>query len=147
MENISCDTCGFSVDNNGKNMVCNQYRKSKGVYVKPCVNYFYWVPVENEGTTSSPDNYKTLQDALDGAYQQASNGKGKERHADDEPFENQKICQITRWLGNGPASPLLFQVVKKALESDRLTPEAAVHELQGVINYAAACIIILEERK
>jgi hypothetical protein len=90
-------------------------------------------------------DYDSLLTVLTGAFEQASSGKGKERHADNDAFENQKICQITRWLGEGPASPVLFQVVKKALEADRLDPAAAIHELYGTIVYASAAIIVLKE--
>jgi len=91
--------------------------------------------------------YHALKLILDGAYNQASEGKGRERHADGEPFEKQKICTIARWVKGSPAAGPLQQVIKKAAESARLSPEKAIHELYGVINYAAAAIIILEEEK
>jgi len=91
------------------------------------------------------NQYDTLALELQFALDQAKSGKGKERHADDEPFENQKICVITRWVKNSIAAPLLYQVIKKAAESARMEPEHALHELDGVINYAAAAKIIIRE--
>ena len=90
------------------------------------------------------DKYHSLKLVLDGAYQQASRGKGRERHADGEPFERQKICTIARWVQGSPAAGPLQQVIKKAAESARLPLDSAIHELYGVINYAAAAIIVLE---
>jgi hypothetical protein len=90
--------------------------------------------------------YDSLRRVLQGAADQASDGKGKERHADDEPFEQQKICVINRWLEGSPVAGALFQVVKKTVESSRLSDSAAIHELQGAVNYLAAAIILLEER-
>jgi hypothetical protein len=90
--------------------------------------------------------YAALDKVLQGAYDQASTGKGKERHADDEPFENQKICVINRWLSGSPVAGALFQAVKKTVESSRLSGERAINELRGAINYLAAAIILLEEK-
>jgi hypothetical protein len=94
----------------------------------------------------SHGNYASLARTLRGAYDQASKGKGKERHADDEPFQHQKICVINRWLAGSPVAGALFQAVKKTVESARLSDSAAIHELRGAINYLAAAIILLEER-
>lgn len=35
-------------------------------------------------------NYKSLYNVFQEAYKQASEGKGKERHANNEPYEQQK---------------------------------------------------------
>jgi hypothetical protein len=90
--------------------------------------------------------YDSLSRVLQGAYKQASEGKGKERHADMEPFQYQKICVINRWLEGSPVAGALFQAVKKTVESSRLSDSAAIHELEGAINYLAAAILLLEER-
>jgi hypothetical protein len=98
-------------------------------------------------TKADPNHlYDSLKRVLQGAADQASDGKGKERHADDEPFQYQKICVINRWLEGSPVAGALFQAVKKTVESSRLSDSAAIHELQGAINYLAAAIILLEER-
>jgi hypothetical protein len=95
----------------------------------------------------SDNRYKELERILLDAMEQASGGKGKERHADGEAFENQKICVINRWLKGSPVAGALFQAVKKAVESSRMTPDAAIRELYGSINYLAAGIRLLEEIK
>lgn len=91
------------------------------------------------------DRYKELARVLYDAYEQAAGGKGKERHADGENFENQKICVINRWLSQSPVAGPLFQAVKKAVESSRLEYGAAIGELYGAINYISAAILLLEE--
>jgi hypothetical protein len=61
--------------------------------------------------------YVVLMDVLQEALNQASEGKGKERHAKEgEAFEDQPICEIARRLDGGP----LYQAVKKIYESKRL---------------------------
>lgn len=90
-----------------------------------------------------PDEYLSLRNVLVDAIKQASEGKGKERHASEgEAFENQPICEIARRLGGGD----LFQAVKKIYESVRLPGEAGVRELLGSIVYIAAEIIVRRER-
>ena len=89
------------------------------------------------------DNYAALKRVLGYAVLQASEGKGKERHADGEPFERQKICRIARSVGIGFP---LGQALKKAEEAERLEPGAAMREILGAINYLAASYLILEER-
>ena len=89
-------------------------------------------------------NYQELEKVYQGALSQAALGKGKERHADGEPFEKQKICTIARWVGGSPVAGPLQQVIKKAAESARMEPDQAIRELYGVINYAAAAIIVLK---
>ena len=90
--------------------------------------------------------YDSLYKVLLAAYNQASNGKGKERHQlnDDEPFENQKICEIARRLS---VDYNLGQAVKKIYESKRLADERDIAELYGAINYIAAAIIVKQEDK
>ena len=90
----------------------------------------------------APNEYRSLHGVLQEALEQASEGKGKERHASDgEAFENQPICEIARRLDGGP----LYQAVKKIYESQRLPGEAGVRELLGAINYIGAEIILRRE--
>lgn len=90
----------------------------------------------------SKSNYNSLNKVLREAYLQASEGKGRERHASGQPFGMQPICELTRKVGLGFA---LGQAMKKIEESQRLPGEHGVAELLGAINYLAAAIIIRRE--
>lgn len=93
--------------------------------------------------SKSEDDYDLLMDVFGRAINQASKGKGKERHAKDGMrFEDQPICQIGREFGHGFN---LGQARKKMQESLRLRRESAVFELLGAINYIASAIILIEE--
>ncbi len=82
-----------------------------------------------------------LQDALD----QAQYGKGKERHAENgKGFHEQDICREARDLGL--AYPI-GQARKKAKEALRLDPDRAIQDLLGAINYLAAAVIVIGEKK
>lgn len=90
---------------------------------------------------TAPDLYASLRRVLDQAYEQASAGKGNERHANpDERFEDQPIIQIGLNLGSNHFE--IGQAVKKAIESARLPPDRAVAELLGAINYLAAAVLV-----
>ena len=52
------------------------------------------------------DGYASLRDEFAAAAEQASGGKGKERHANDKPFEDQPILAITRLLEGHPCGAL-----------------------------------------
>ena len=94
------------------------------------------------------DPYATLRAVLDAAYDQAANGKGKERHANDKPFHRQPIMEIARMVGPGYQ---LGQACKKAQEAfgmiQRGQPDRAQAELLGAINYLAAAYMLIEEAK
>ena len=87
------------------------------------------------------DNYKLLEEVYAMAHEDASGGKGKERHADDNPYQEQPIMWIEKYF----KSYQLGQSVKKLHESQRLPKEAAINELLGAINYIAAHVIFLKE--
>ena len=91
-------------------------------------------------STAAP-GYERLARVLDRALDQASRGKGKERHAQDLPFNQQPMQQLIRLYGQGFA---LGQAAKKAQESMRLPKDRAVAELLGAINYLAGAVIALE---
>lgn len=99
----------------------------------------------NQGDTAQA--YAPLREALEAAYSQASEGKGKERHANAKPFDKQPIIEIARMVGIGYQ---LGQAMKKAQESkgmvDRGSVQAAQSELLGAINYLAAAWLILKEQ-
>lgn len=89
-------------------------------------------------------NYKSLKEVLDRALDQAANGKGKERHANNDAFEDQVMCYLASQLG--PAGPI-FQACKKAIEANRLPHPASVNELLGAINYLAGAVIEIERKR
>lgn len=92
--------------------------------------------------------YEPLYTALMDAFNQSAFGKGKERHADDRPFEDQLICTTTRDVGLGYPKG---QAIKKIVESTKLRQlkgiDAEIHELLGAIVYVAAAVVILKEQK
>ena len=93
---------------------------------------------------SIDENYLVLHRVLHDALDQAASGKGKDRHAMGEPFEEQLMCLLARQLGpQGPA----FQVCKKVVEACRLPYPANVLEVLGAINYAAGMVIEMERKE
>jgi hypothetical protein len=93
--------------------------------------------------TSVVPGYECLADVLERALNQASRGKGKERHAQDLPFSEQPMQQLIQLYGTGFAGG---QAAKKAQESMRLPRDRAVAELLGGIVYLAGAIIHLEQQ-
>lgn len=85
--------------------------------------------------------YEVLANVLERAYSQAAKGKGAERHAQGEPFQNQVMQDGARRFGIGS---LLFQAFKKSEESQRLPTDRAVNELLGAIVYLAGAVIARE---
>lgn len=93
------------------------------------------------------NNYTELERVLSEAVSQASEGKGKERHAvAGVPFEQQTGCQIARLLGCPTTGPI-YQAIKKAVESERLPRDRAKAELLGAIVYLAAAVLLVEEQE
>lgn len=68
------------------------------------------------GVPVAPDfaevGYEPLAAVLQEALQQASSGKGRERHSQDKPFDRQPILEIGRMLRSADGE--LFQAIKKA---------------------------------
>lgn len=90
--------------------------------------------------------YEPLFSELIEALKQSQDGKGKERHANDKPFMDQPIMDLSRMCGpGGPAQ----QVMKKTQEAlgmcKRGEPDRAINELRGAIIYAAATILTIKE--
>lgn len=90
--------------------------------------------------------YNKLIYVLSAAYHQAAQGKGKERHARNKPFDKQPIMEISRMVGPGYATG---QAMKKLQEAksmmDRGQFAAAKAEALGAINYTAAFFLLIEE--
>jgi hypothetical protein len=77
------------------------------------------------------------------ALSQAQDGKGKERHANDLPFDKQIICTATREEGHGFTRG---QIRKKIEEVKRLpTVDAQIREMLSIIVYAAADIMVMQD--
>lgn len=87
--------------------------------------------------------YESLADVLERAFKQAAEGKGRERHANDLPFDKQPMQLIADKRGVGF---LLGQADKKSEEAMGLPTERAVAELLGAINYIAGAIIFIERK-
>lgn len=93
---------------------------------------------------TSVKGYEKLEAVLVRAYNQAARGKGKERHANDLPFHEQPMQSLIRAHGIGFATG---QACKKAEESLGLSPDHAIAELLGAINYLAGAVIAIESRQ
>lgn len=95
--------------------------------------------------TLSAPGYEALAGILNRAFDQASQGKGKERHANGDPWHLQPIITIARMTGAGGPG---FQVMKKTREAldmaRRGEKDAAVTDLLGAIVYAAATLHLIE---
>lgn len=90
-----------------------------------------------------PSEYISLGLVMQSALEQASKGKGRERHAEDgEAYEDQIICEVARRVGLGYP---LGQAVKKIYEGQRIGGERGVAELLGALNYVAAAVIVMRE--
>lgn len=90
-------------------------------------------------------DYQSLRNVLEAAYKQASEGKGKDRHAQDLPFQEQPMHTISNLLGTHDG--LLYQAIKKCQESKRMEFDPAIAELLGAINYIAGAVIQLQQRQ
>jgi len=94
--------------------------------------------------------YEPLRNVLQAAFDQASEGKGRERHADNRPFAEQPIMTIQSMHGIGIGGGL-YQVIKKTNEAGAMAQrneiDAAERELLGAINYAASVILMLRKQK
>jgi hypothetical protein len=86
------------------------------------------------------EKYGNLKMVYEHAYNQASQGKGKERHSNNDNFLNQPIF----WIEEHFKSFQLGQAIKKIHESQRLDTESAIKELLGAMNYIAAHVIQLQ---
>jgi hypothetical protein len=94
--------------------------------------------------TMSPDPYEDLRAVLDRAFDQATKGKGAERHAQGRPFNDQPMQHLIDLYGQGFS---LGQAGKKMQESMRLPHDRAVAELLGAIVYIAGTIVSMERKQ
>jgi hypothetical protein len=96
-------------------------------------------------TKANYPDYNRLSNVLSLALEQAAAGKGKARHAQGQPFEQQPMQRISQMLGS--AEGMRYQAVKKIQESVRMEDGAAIAELLGAINYLAGTVIYLQNSK
>lgn len=92
------------------------------------------------------EGYEPLAQELMAAYIQASAGKGKERHANNKPWDRQPILEIARTVGPGFQTG---QAMKKLGEATQMFQrgeiDKAIHEIHGAMVYCAAAIIRMRE--
>lgn len=83
--------------------------------------------------------YEQLAAVLQAAFDQAANGKGAERHANDLPFHEQRMQGISGLLNTDGG--MAYQVCKKILEARDMPHAARERELLGAIVYTAGMVI------
>lgn len=113
---------------------------------------------DKPGVEGVPDSHQSLYKVLKEALDQASQGKGQERHANGLPYEEQPMQVISGLLHSSEG--LAWQVIKKTQEAhgilsrarasgdpEQIAKAKAFHrkELLGAINYLAGALIF-EER-
>jgi hypothetical protein len=94
--------------------------------------------------TLDAPGYYSLAAVFERAFKQASEGKGKERHANELPFDQQPMQTIARAHGVGF---LTGQASKKAEEAHGLPHEMKIAELLGAMNYLAGAVVFLEAQQ
>jgi len=96
-----------------------------------------------------PQKYSSLEAVLKDALSQANSGKGVERHANNNNFEDQVICVVGRLLKGHRYAAHAYQAIKKTIEAGRLYDikgkDAAYNEILGAINYLSALAIMIKE--
>ena len=101
-------------------------------------------PVER--ALRSAPGYEQLVEVFTAAHDQAAYGKGKERHANDLPFHEQRMQTISDLVGSPDG--MLYQLVKKTTEGLQFdNPEKREHELLGALNYLAGIVIWLRRHE
>ena len=101
----------------------------------------------NDDDDFIPDepDYDSLRQVLDEAYAQAAHGKGKERHGNELPFEEQPMQTISQLIDSDRG--MAFQAIKKIQEGLRMEiPAARERELLGAINYIAGIVVFYRKR-
>ena len=109
-------------------------------------------PVPTGWNVSTPvldaPGYEVLARELTDAFVQSSEGKGKERHANDRPFDRQPILELGRLYGPGFAAGQAAKKVQEALSMQakgKFTKEQALAEVHGGIVYLAALASLIRE--
>lgn len=151
---MNCPTCDGTPDSKIVDTLLDSDGVVTGVWrqCSHCQGHFieeYAMPGRCHAEKECADlnsRYATLIATFNLALEQASKGKGHQRHDDGSNFESQLICDITRRLSGSPVAFSLGQAVKKIYETVNLSaPDKQIHELLGALNYLAAAIIVLQE--
>lgn len=101
-------------------------------------------PVER--ALRSAPGYEQLVEVFTAAHDQAAYGKGKERHANDLPFHEQRMQTISDLVGSPDG--MVYQVTKKMTEGLQFdNPQKREHELLGAIVYLAGIVIWLRRHE
>ena len=101
------------------------------------------------GALASTDPYAHLSAVLGSAYDQAANGKGKDRHnSRSVSFDRQPILEISRMCGLGYPTGQAQKKTQEAVSMfNRGEADRAEAELLGAINYLAAAVLLIRECK
>jgi hypothetical protein len=88
--------------------------------------------------------YASLNKVLSMAFGRAAFGKGKERHANNLPFEEQTMAKVNRLTDGGFS---FGQIYKKIEEIPNLpNDQARIEEMLDIIVYAAGYVIVMLEK-
>lgn len=99
-----------------------------------------------ETSDGSTDGYEKLTDVLQAAHNQAAHGKGKDRHANGQPFHEQRMQAISKLIKSPKG--MEFQAIKKLTEGMQFDDhDRREAELLGAINYIAGIVIYFRESK
>lgn len=151
MRNTVCLGCGAEtisgVPHECDRDILDANKKSGAIGIWPHEVSFDMGRNEMNGfTVQVKPGYVDLFTILHRALDQAQSGKGSDRHANGEAFNDQPIMTITRRHGLGFA---LGQAEKKITEAHGMVRReelaAAEKEFLGAINYVAAAILRLHE--
>lgn len=93
---------------------------------------------------STVKGYEKLVAVYQDAHDQAAKGKGDERHANGQPFHEQRMQQISGLLRSSDG--MAFQAIKKLTEGLQFEDHARREaELLGALNYIAGIVIYYRE--
>lgn len=128
-----CDGCGDC-----PTCPVRKYQLKFTLTKKECIDAFNDSLSEPD---APPDEYAPIRRILDDAFHRMTTGKGHARHGEDGvPLDDQIGMLIIRLKLEHPFG----QIVKKAAECQRVTPEHAIKELQDIILIASMKILNLQ---
>jgi hypothetical protein len=98
------------------------------------------------------EKYKKLFSHLMESYNRSAGSKGKERHSNNDNWEEQKLVWVPRFLKehpNGSAAPA-YQAIKKTIEAGRIyqvtkDKNRSVNEIYDAIVYLCAVAHLILE--